>query len=217
MSDLSPASPLQQLPLEQLTACHDCDLLMRRLDLAWEQRARCPRCGCELSVRRIHVQRRSLALVLTALLLFVPANFLPIMQLELFGQRSAETVWSGVQGLYHSGMEVVALVVLLCSMVIPLLKLLCQLAVLLCIRWRTALGIGRWLYRSYHHLREWGMLEVYLIGILVSMIKLIGMADLNVGAGLFCFIGLLLAQIWLEISMSPQQIWAALEDDDARP
>ena len=217
MPDMPSSPPLQELPLEQLVACHDCDLLMLRPELSCEQKARCPRCGYELFAHRAHVQRRSLALVLTALLLFVPANFLPIMQLELFGQRSTETVWSGVLGLYRSGMEVVALVVFLCSMVIPLLKLLCQLAVLLCIRWRIVLGCGRWLYRSYHHLREWGMLEVYLIGILVSIVKLIGMADLSVGVGLFCFIGLLLAQIWLEISMSPQQIWAALEDADARP
>ncbi|MCL7462752.1 paraquat-inducible protein A [Pseudomonas sp. NW5] len=217
MPTTPPHHPLQDLPLEQLLACHDCDLLLRRPVLGVEQKARCPRCGCELFAQRAQVQRRSLALVLTALLLFIPANFLPIMQLELLGQRREETVWSGVLGLYYGEMQVVALVVFLCSMVIPLLKLLCQLAVLLCIQWRMARGWGRGLYRAYHHLREWGMLEVYLIGILVSIVKLVDMADLRVGVGLFCFIALLLAQIWLEVSMSPQQIWAALEDEHARP
>jgi len=56
------------------------------------------------------------------------------------------------------------------------------------------------------------MLEVYLIGILVAIVKLIGMADLSLGTGLFCFIALLLAQVWLEVTMSPQQIWEALEE-----
>lgn len=100
---------------------------------------------------------------------------------------------------------------------VPLLKLLCQLLVLLSIRGRRALAWGRWLYRSYHHLREWGMLEVYLMGILVSIVKLMDMADLTLGVGLFCFVALLLAQVWLEVTMSPQQVWEALEDDDARP
>ena len=61
------------------------------------------------------------------------------------------------------------------------------------------------------------MLEVYLMGILVSIVKLSDMADLSLGIGLFCFVALLLAQVWLEVTMSPQQIWAALEENaDAR-
>lgn len=209
----SPAcTALQDCPLDELLACHDCDLLMRRPQLELEEKASCPRCGCELFARRAQVQRRSLALVITALVLFLPANFLPIMHLTLLGQTTEDTIWSGVVSLYHGGMQVVALLVFLCSMLVPLAKLLCQLLVLLCIRWRVALRWGRWLYRSYHHLREWGMLEVYLIGILVAIVKLIGMADLSLGTGLFCFIALLLAQVWLEVTMSPQQIWEALEE-----
>ncbi|WP_446941597.1 paraquat-inducible protein A [Pseudomonas aeruginosa] len=78
--------------------------------------------------------------------------------------------------------------------------------------------IGMLLYRGYHHLREWGMLEVYLMGILVSIVKLIDMADLSLGIGLACFVALLFTQVWLEVTMSPHQVWEALggEDDDAR-
>ena len=167
--------------------------------------------------RQAQVEARSLALVLTALLLFLPANFLPIMRFDLLGRTTEDTVWSAVQSLYHSGLRTVALLVFLCSMVVPLLKLLCQLLVLLAIRWRRGLGWGRLLYRAYHHLRDWGMLEVYLMGILVSIVKLSDMADLSLGTGLYCFIALLVAQVWLEVTMSPQQIWAALEGDrDAR-
>lgn len=56
------------------------------------------------------------------------------------------------------------------------------------------------------------MLEVYLLGILVSIVKLAGMADLGVGSGLICFIGLLVVQILLELIMSPEQIWQALSE-----
>jgi paraquat-inducible protein A len=139
------------------------------------------------------------------------------MQLHLLGQTTHATLWSAVQSLFHSGLRAVAVLVFLCSMVVPLLKLLCQLLVLLSIRWRFARRWGRLLYRSYHHLRDWGMLEVYLMGILVSIVKLSDMADLSLGIGLFCFVALLLAQVWLEVTMSPQQIWAALEENaDAR-
>lgn len=205
---------LEHLPLNELVACHECDLLMRKPVLQHGEKAQCPRCGYELYAHRHNVVNRSLALVLTALLLFVPANFLPIMQLHLLGQTSDDTVWSGVLGLYNSEMRGVAVVVFLCSMAIPLLKLLCQLAVLLSIRLNVGRSYGLLFYRIYHHLRDWGMLEVYFMGVLVAIVKLVDLAELSVGLGLFCFISLLLIQVWLEVVMSPHQIWSALSGED---
>ncbi|WP_449429983.1 paraquat-inducible protein A [Pseudomonas putida] len=212
----NPAEPeaLDKLPLDDLVACHECDLLMRKPVLQHDEKAQCPRCGYELYAHRHNVVNRSLALVLTALLLYVPANFLPIMQLHLLGQTSDDTVWSGVLGLFNSQMRGVAVVVFLCSMAIPLLKLLCQLVVLLSIRLNAGRGYGLLCYRIYHHLRDWGMLEVYFMGVLVAIVKLVDLAELTVGLGLFCFISLLLIQVWLEVVMSPHQIWSALSGED---
>jgi paraquat-inducible protein A len=203
------------LPLEDLVACHECDLLMQKPRIEIGQGLECPRCGFELYSLRHQFDKRSLALVLTALMLYIPANFLPIMQLNLLGRTSQDTIWSGVVGLHESGMEGVALIVFLCSMGIPLLKLLCQLFVLLSIHFRYGRAYGMLLYRIYHHLREWGMLEVYMMGILVSVVKLVDLADLTLGIGLACFIGLLLVQVWLEITMSPHQVWNALAERNA--
>ncbi|AKA22476.1 paraquat-inducible protein A [Pseudomonas chlororaphis] len=188
---------------------------MRKPELALGEKAQCPRCGYELYAHRHNVVDRSLALVIAALLLYVPANFLPIMQLDLLGQFSQDTVWSGVVGLFNTDMQGVAVVVFLCSMGIPLLKLICQLLVLLSIRLDIGRGYGLLLYRIYHHLRDWGMLEVYLMGVLVAIVKLADLAALTVGLGLVCFVGLLLIQVWLEVVMSPHQIWDALAGEDA--
>jgi len=212
----NPAAPevLANLPLDDLIACHECDLLLRKPPLQHNEKALCPRCGYELYAHRHNVVNRSLALVLAALLLYIPANFLPIMQLHLLGQTSDDTVWSGVLGLYNSQMHLIAVVVFLCSMAIPLLKLLCQLAVLLSIRLDIGRSYGLLIYRMYHHLRVWGMLEVYFMGVLVAMVKLLDLAQLNIGIGLVCFISLLLVQVWLEVVMSPHQIWVALSGED---
>lgn len=215
MPDPSDTDRLSDLPLGDLVACHECDLLMRKPQLAHDEKAECPRCGYELYAHRHNVVERSLALVIAALLLYVPANFLPIMQLNLLGQSSQDTVWSGVVGLFDTGMQGVSVVVFLCSMGIPLLKLLCQLAVLLTIRLGVGRSYGLLLYRIYHHLRDWGMLEVYLMGVLVAIVKLADMAAITVGLGLVCFISLLLVQVWLEVVMSPHQIWQALSGENA--
>ena len=215
MSDPVDASGLSELPLDDLLACHECDLLMRKPELARGEKAMCPRCGYELYAHRHKVVQRSLALVIAALLLYVPANFLPIMQLNLLGQSSQDTVWTGVLGLFNTGMQGVSVIVFLCSMAIPLLKLLCQLAVLLSIRFDIGRSYGLLIYRIYHHLKDWGMLEVYLMGVLVAIVKLADMAAITVGIGLACFIALLLVQVWLEVVMSPHQIWQALSGEDA--
>ena len=215
MPDPVDASGLSDLPLGDLVACHECDLLMRKPKLAHGEKALCPRCGYELYAYRHNVVHRSLALVIAALLLYVPANFLPIMQLNLLGQSSQDTVWSGVLGLFNSGMQGVAVIVFLCSMGIPLLKLLCQLTVLLSIHFDVGRSYGLLLYRIYHHLRDWGMLEVYLMGVLVAIVKLADMAAMTIGIGLACFVALLLVQVWLEVVMSPHQIWQALSGEDA--
>jgi len=215
MPDPVDASGLSELPLDDLVACHECDLLMRKPALGHGEKALCPRCGYELYANRHNVVQRSLALVIAALLLYIPANFLPIMELNLLGQSSHDTVWSGVVGLFDTGMQGVAVVVFLCSMGIPLAKLLCQLAVLLSIRFDIGRSYGLLLYRIYHHLRDWGMLEVYLMGVLVAIVKLADMAAITVGLGLVCFISLLLVQVCLEVVMSPHQIWQALSGEDA--
>ena len=214
------SASLQELSahsLDELVGCHECDLLMRKPLLADGERAECPRCGFELYSHNHQVIRRSLALVIAALLLYLPANFLPIMQINVLGQTSEDTVWSGVLSLYAAGglLKSIALVVFLCSMVIPLIKLLMQLAVLLSIRWNIGRSYGLLLYRLYHHLREWGMLEVYLMGVLVSIVKLIDIASPTLDVGLGCFVALLLAQVWLEATMSPHQIWEALAGVDS--
>lgn len=215
MPDPVDASGLSDLPLDNLVACHECDLLMRKPQLAHDEKALCPRCGYELYAHRHNVVERSLALVIAALLLFIPANFLPIMQLNILGQSAEDTVWTGVIGLFDTGMQSVAVVVFLCSMGIPLLKLLCQLFVLLSIRLDIGRSYGLLLYRIYHHLRDWGMLEVYLMGVLVAIVKLADLASITMGLGLVCFISLLLVQVWLEVVMSPHQIWEALSGEDA--
>ncbi|WIE49648.1 paraquat-inducible protein A [Pseudomonas sp. GM17] len=215
MSDTVDAPGLSELPLDDLVACHECDLLMRKPELVHGEKAQCPRCGYELYAHRHNVVDRSLALVIAALLLYVPANFLPIMQLNLLGQSSEDTVWSGVIGLFNTDMQGVAVVVFLCSMGIPLLKLVCQLLVLLSIRLDIGRSYGLLLYRIYHHLRDWGMLEVYLMGVLVAIVKLADLAAMTVGLGLVCFVSLLLVQVWLEVVMSPHQIWDALAGEDA--
>lgn len=207
---------LDKLSLEQLVICHECDLLMGKPHLQDGETAECPRCGYEVHRHQPHMVQRSLALVLSALIFYLPANFMPIMSLELLGQKNDDTIWSAVKALYLSDMTVIALVVFLSSMLIPLIKLFTQLWVLLILQLNGSARFGLWLYRTYHNMREWGMLEVYMFGVLVSIVKMIDLGDLSLGLGLACFVGLLVSQIWLEATMNDHQVWEMLEEQRSR-
>lgn len=198
--------------LDAMVACHECDLLMNRSPLQMGETLCCPRCGYKLASHPYRWQQRCLALVITALILYIPANFLPILNLNLLGATRSETAWSSVVELYRAGANGTATVVLLSSMIIPLLKLILQALVLLGIHYSFAPRLGMLLFRTYHHLKEWGMLEVYLIGILVSIVKLVDIADLSIGPGLACLIALLLTQLWLEVTLSDQLVWEELDN-----
>jgi paraquat-inducible protein A len=201
----------KRINLDGLIACPECDFLMAKIATEKNHNASCPRCHYVLYRYRKHATDKSLALVLTALLLFVPANFLPIMKLNMLGKQSYDTVWSAVVGLYNADMRAVAGLVLLCSLIIPLLKLVCQLWVLVSLKGYSGQPLACTLLRWYQHLREWGMWEIYLLGIFVSMVKIGDVAELHLGIGLFCFIALLIVQVGLEATMSLQQFWHDLE------
>lgn len=202
-------------PIESLIACPECDLLMVTDKLISEQQMNCPRCGALLNINRPNMVTYALSLVITALILFIPASFLPILKIDILGLSRESSVWDSVLGLYHSGMEIISILVLMCGLIIPLTKLLCQLYVLLSIYFNKTRSLAIFCFKSYQELKEWGMLEIYLLGILVSVVKLHGMAELHLGMGLACFILLLFVQVWAEVIMSAPQTWALLGNINA--
>lgn len=195
---------------EKLIACPECDLLMVTDELIYEQQINCKRCGSLLNIYRKNMVSYSLSLALTALILFIPASFLTILKIDILGHSQEASVWDSVLGLYNSGMITISALVLMCGLAIPLIKLLCQLYALLAIHFNKSKHLAIFCYKLYQELKEWGMLEIYLLGILVSIVKLHGMAELHIGMGLACFIMLLFVQVWLEVIMSPLQTWTLL-------
>lgn len=211
MQNTSSEQDINSADLSHLIACPECDLLMAYDSLIKDERINCARCGAELKTYRYNMVSKALALVLTALILFIPASFLPILKIDILSLASEASVWDSVLGLYHSGMKAISIVVLMCGFAIPLLKLLCQLYVSTALYFNKGKPLAILFFKIYQELKEWGMLEIYLLGILVSIIKLQGMAELHIGMGLACFIMLLFVQVWLEIVMNQPQTWALLE------
>lgn len=201
----------QKQPAQDLAACPQCDLLMRLSRISAGQKALCPRCGASIRKPRTDTIGKPLALTVASLLLFVPANFMPILVLDILGHSSVSTMVGAVQVLFAGGLPLVALMVFFCSILAPLATMGLLAVVLFSARLQRGPAFLPGCFRLYLHLDSWAMLEVYMIGLLVSIVKLLDLARVEVGIGLFCFVGLLLTSLAAKAALDREALWEKIE------
>jgi len=199
-----------------VTVCEGCDAVYRQPALRRREVAHCQRCGTELDRHNGEQQRRILPLTVGSLVLFTIANVFPIVEIELQGRSSQTTLIGAVIALAGEGMSPVALLVLATTLLFPLMQLaiLAYLLVPLLRGWRPpAFAI---LVRVLQSLRPWGMIEVFLLGVLVAVVKLSGMATVVAGPALWAFVGLtvLLTSV---LSFDPKRFWEMAFDLPPEP
>ena len=196
--------------LDTVVACGTCGLVQRLETLGPGMVAECARCGARLADHKPDSLARTAAFSLAALLFYVPANLLPILRMELYGVHSENTVWQGCQALFQRGETLVAVVVFLASVAIPFLKLLGLFFLVV----TTGRGCSRgrplrtWIYRAVDLVGPWAMLDVFLLAILVSLVKLGELATVIPGPGLFAFSAVVVLTVMASSSFDPTRIWA---------
>ena len=195
---------------ENVVACETCGLVQRLGPLEKGAAAECFRCGTFLGVRKssasLHI---TAALSLAALVLYIPANIYPILRMEFYGAHSENTIWDGVVSLAQHNQWAVAVIVFMASLVIPLLKLgglffLVGASIVRKgrrLRWRTGL------YKFIDTVGPWAMLDVFLLAILVSLVKLGQLATVVPGPGLFAFTGVVVFTMLASAAFDPKIIW----------
>lgn len=194
-----------------LTACYECDLLLRAELLPPGGTALCPRCGAELYRSRPDCLEKALALVCAALVLLLFANAFPVVGLDLKGQRNAATVFGAAYRLWQDGMVPVALVLLATAVVAPLVQLGALLWLLLPLHFgRRPPGFAR-VFRTLRLAQPWAMIEVFILGVLVSLVKLSHLAEVLIGPALWCFAALMLTLAALASQLDDYELWQAWE------
>ena len=195
-----------------LTACHGCDLLVEEGNIPLRSKAICPRCGSFLYEPKENTVNNTLALVVTGILILWPAISMPIIEMTILGDTSFNSLLNAVMKIYEAGYAWVAFVVFFTSILAPTAKLLVLLTVLLHIKFKRHTKLLPRLFRYYVKLDTWEMLDVYIIAMLVSVIKLFDIAAIHGGVGLYCFVGLLLTSILVTVKLDKKQIWESIED-----
>jgi paraquat-inducible protein A len=201
----------QPLGDASLIACPDCDLVQRLPELAPGASARCPRCDKELWRRREDSLNRTLALTTAAALLYVVANFVPMLGLTVAGREAFTTVAGGAQELWQDGHQLVAGLVLFTAVVAPALQIGLMLAIVLgAHRKRPPKWVGQML-RHHPTASTWSMLEVMMIGVLVALIKIADYATVIPGLALFALGALIFLLAAIQASFDPREVWDRVE------
>jgi paraquat-inducible protein A len=176
----------------RLQVCEHCDTVYRAREPARGEVSRCLRCNAVLARHHGLGTGGMLALVVTALIVFVIANVWPIVTLGLSGQLRSATLWGTIITMWQQGSEVVAVLAALTLFFFPLNKMLMLGWVLWFARHGRRAPLFRPIMVTLHYLQPWTMSEVFVLGALVAIVKAGTYFDVIPDAGIYAYAALTL-------------------------
>ncbi len=171
---------------------------------------RCTRCFSTLSRRRAHSVQLTLAFLVTAIVLYVPANLYPIMVTEYLGKSDPSTILQGVLLLWQLGSYPVALVILIASVLIPIAKFLAL--ILLLIASRHPFHDARrhtQLYRVVEFIGRWSMVDVFVVSLMVALVQMGQLMSIYPGVAALSFAGMVVFTMLAAMCFDVRLVWDA--------
>jgi len=193
-----------------VTACHECDLLNQVPALAPGASARCARCNSLLCRNPPNSIERCLALTVSSLFLFIVANSYAFLRFGTPGNMRTTTLVTGVVSLWEESQYLLAGLIMMVGVIMPGFLIVLGLYVLLPLYLRRRVPDVGDVIRLLLHVREWAMVEVFVVGILVAYVKLANMAELVPGVSAYAFALLMITQAWTNGSLEPRVVWRRL-------
>ncbi len=190
--------------------------MVKKRALPSQVRALCPRCHTALYDTPYCSINGMLAICITALILFFPANFLPVLEIHFFGSIRTTTVMEAALAVGELGYWIVAVAVAVSAVIAPLLLISSILIQVMIVKYGLHIS---WLRKSYitllkQHslLAQLSMLEIYVLSFLVSAFQLSDFADVYMGIGTTCFTLLFVMAIFLQREYNLEHMWSKLDD-----
>lgn len=174
---------------------------------------RCPRCGTSLHLRKPASLQRTVALLIAASALYLPANLLPVMTISELGDVMASTILEGMVEFWQREAYPIAIVIFVASIMIPIIKIVALV-------WLCAAATGkvhpspRILGRIYWFtelLGRWSMVDIFVVSILVALVQFGAYMTVTPGPGALAFAGVVVLTMFAAMSFDPRLLWDRLE------
>lgn len=192
-----------------LQLCHTCDKVCL-LDTH-----ECPRCWSVLHPRKPNSLVRTWALLIGALILYLPANLLPVMYTDMLGNGSESTILSGVIEFWRGGSWDIAVLIFIASVVVPCIKffVLGLLLVTVQRRSRWAMPERSRLYRFIEIIGYWSMLDVLVVALVAALVQFRALSTIEPRLGILFFGLVVVLTMMAAMSFDPRLIWDAEKND----
>lgn len=190
-----------------LIACHECDLLQREIALPPGRVARCGRCGGELYRSAHKSVDHTLAFFLAAAVLLIVANAYPIVGLSIQGKQNATSLFSAVRDLWSQDMQPIAVLVFLTTFLVPSVEIAVMIYLLLSLKLGRVPDGFTVIMRILQSVNPWGMVEVFILGVLVALVKLMHYGSVVPGLALWSFGVLTLTLTAAASSFDSRDVW----------
>jgi paraquat-inducible protein A len=198
-----------------LLSCSSCHLISKNPFPTGKTKAYCPRCGERLYVRKPESLSRTWALVIAAIIFYIPANVLPIMKVTSLGKAQSDTILSGVIYFIQTGMWPIALVIFIASVFVPILKLAILIFLLISVqiklKWRPKDRTR--LYRAIEAIGRWSMVDIFVVTLMVALVKLGALADIEAAPGAIFFAAVVVVTMFAAMNFDPRLIWDKMEEN----
>ena len=192
-------------------ACHECDLLVDVPELKPGEKAYCPRCDYLLAANRPHSETKIFAYSITALVFLALANMFPFISLAASGKEQTVTLMGSIAILFTEDNRMLAAIVFASIVLVPAVLLSGIIYVSVSIRSQHELPGVRQLLRWGMYLAPWSMAEIFLIGILVSFIKIAAMADVGLGLSFWAYSLFTIGMVLVTINFDRREVWHLLD------
>lgn len=200
-----------------LIACHDCDLLQQVPTVPAGGAARCGRCDAVLTRVIPRTFERTAALGLAALILLIVANVFPLLTLEIQGRLTHMSIVAGAWNLWLQGAGWLAGLVFVTTLIAPALHVGLLLWVVLPLAGGRRGPAGARAFRWLQSIRPWSMAEVFMLGVLVSMVKLADLAVIVPGIALWAFAALIPVLAASMVTLDAEETWRTLAPEVPEP
>ncbi|WP_410211052.1 paraquat-inducible protein A [Aquirhabdus sp.] len=192
-----------------LISCHSCG----HLNALTENGKHCERCHAVLHIRKPASLDRTWALMLAAVIMYIPANLLPMTRTDSLLGSQEDTIMSGVIYFWQSNDYLVASVIFVASIFVPMLKLMILTFLLIAVR-RQSSNKKRWrpeqcavLYRIVEFIGRWSMIDVFVVSLLTALIQMQSLATISAGPGAVAFGAVVVLTMLASLSFDPRIIW----------
>jgi len=194
-------------------ACHECDLVHSVPPMPGRSKAICVRCGAVLFRSKINAVDRTIAWAIAGLTLYIVAVSFPFLAMKSGAIVHQTALLSGIQNLYYQGKTILAILVFITCVVIPLIQILGLLYVFIPLKMNRRVKFAVPVFRLFQHVKPWSMMEIYMLGILIAMVKLGKMATIVPGLAVIAFALLIFVLSFAVTAVDEHLVWERLGGD----